>query len=86
MNLVHARLSTRRHRECSFQHWGGAVKLVKALQVRERSDIVVLTIVKTSEARGGVFKREQGSREQFSALGRCCEARSGLFKCRGYPI
>ena len=26
MNLVQAGLSTRRHRESSFQHWGGAVK------------------------------------------------------------
>ena len=30
MNLVQAGLSTRRHRESSFQHWGGAVKLVLA--------------------------------------------------------
>ena len=30
MNLVQARLSTRRHRESSFQHWGGAVMLVLA--------------------------------------------------------
>ena len=30
MNLVQAGLSTRRHRESSFQHYGGAVKLVEA--------------------------------------------------------
>ena len=30
MNLVQAGLSSRRHRESSFQHWGGAVKLVPA--------------------------------------------------------
>ena len=30
MNLLQAGLSTRRHRESSFQHWGGAVKLVPA--------------------------------------------------------
>ena len=28
MNLVQAGLSTRRHRESSFQHWGGAVNFV----------------------------------------------------------
>ena len=28
MNLVPAGLSTRRHRESSFQHWRGAVKHV----------------------------------------------------------
>ena len=30
MNLVQAGLSTRRHRESSFQHWGSAVKLILA--------------------------------------------------------
>ena len=30
MNLVQAGLSTRRHRESSLLHWGGAVKLVPA--------------------------------------------------------
>ena len=30
MNLVQSELSTSRHRESSFQHWGGAVKLVLA--------------------------------------------------------
>ena len=30
MNLLQAGLSTRRHRESSFQYWGGAVKHVLA--------------------------------------------------------
>ena len=30
MHLVQAGLCTRRHRESSFQHWGGAVKFVPA--------------------------------------------------------
>ena len=41
MNLVQAGLSTWRHRESSFQHWGGAVKLVlsclNARKVRDSS-------------------------------------------------
>ena len=30
--------------------------------MRERSEIVVLTIVKTCEARGGMFKSQEGSK------------------------
>ena len=30
MKVVQPGLSTKRHRESSFQHWGGAVKLVPA--------------------------------------------------------
>ena len=44
------------------------------------SEVVVLTIVETCEARGGLFKSQEGSRKEFSPLGRCCEARAGLLK------
>ena len=53
MNLVQAGLSTRRHRESSFQQWGGAVKLVLACL---NAEIVVLFIVETCEARVGQYK------------------------------
>ena len=36
MNLVQAGLSTRRHRESSFQQWGGAMKLVPACLIAEK--------------------------------------------------
>ena len=76
------RLSTRRHRENSFQHWGGAVKLVWPVYVPEMSEIVVLIIVETYEARVGVFKSQKRSRKQFSPLWKYCETRRGLFKCQ----
>ena len=50
--------------------------------MRERSEIVVLTIVETCEARGGLFHGQETSRKQFSLLGRCCEVRTSLFKCQ----
>ena len=55
MNLVQSRLSTRRHRESSFQHWGGAVKLVPASLSAGK---VILTIVATCEARVGQYKHQ----------------------------
>ena len=48
--------------------------------MRERSNIAVLTIVKSCEARGGVFKSQEGSRHHFSPLGRCSESRAGRIK------
>ena len=48
--------------------------------MRERSEIVVLTIVKTSGTREGVFKSQEGSRYQFSPLGRYYESRASRIK------
>ena len=48
--------------------------------MRESSEIVVLTIVDTCEARVGRFIYQERSRKQFSQLWRFCEARAGLFK------
>ena len=62
--------------------------------MRERSEIVVLTIVETCEARvgmfiyqerivevsAGLFNCQETSRMQFSPLGRCCKGRATLFK------
>ena len=48
--------------------------------MRERSEIVVSTIVVTCEARAGLFKSQKGSRKQFSLLWGFCEAPAGLFK------
>ena len=64
--------------------------------MRERSEIVVLTIVETCEARVGIFIYQERtvevnaglfngletSRMQFSPLGRSCEARASLVKCQ----
>ena len=64
--------------------------------MRERSDIVVLTIVETCEARvgtfiyeertvevsAGLFNGQETSRMRFSPLGRCCKVRASLFKCQ----
>ena len=47
-----------------------------------RSEIVVLIIVETCEARVGVFKSQKRLRKQFSPLWRYCEARRSLFKCQ----
>ena len=47
--------------------------------MRERSEIVVLTIVETCEARVGMFIYQERLRKQFSPLWRFCEARAGLF-------
>ena len=45
----------------------------------ESSEIVVLTIVETCEARVVRFIYQERSRKQFSPLWRFCEARAGLF-------
>ena len=47
--------------------------------MRESSEIVVLTIVETCEARVGRFIYQERSTKQFSPLWRFCEARAGLF-------
>ena len=48
--------------------------------MRERSEIVVSTIVETCEARAGLFKSQKGSRKQFSPLWRFYEVRASLLK------
>ena len=50
----------------------------------ESSEIVVLTIVETCEARVVRFIYQERSRKQFSPLWRFCEARAGLFNGQGY--
>ena len=59
MKFVQAWLSARIHRESNFQHGECSVKLLQANLVRERSDIVVLTIVETCESRVGMFIYEE---------------------------
>ena len=63
--------------------------------MRERSEIVVLTIVEICEARVGMFiyqerivevsagrfNGQETSRMQFSPLGRCCKVHATLFMC-----
>ena len=64
--------------------------------MRERSEIVVLTIVETCEAQvgmfiyqertvevsAGLFNGQETSRKQFSPLGMCCKVRASRFKCQ----
>ena len=50
--------------------------------MRERSEIVVLTIVETCEARVDMFIYQERSRKRFSPPWMTCEARGGLYKCQ----
>ena len=37
-----------------------------------------MKLVEACEARGGLFRCQEGWRKQFSSLGRCCESRAWL--------
>ena len=58
-------VSTMRHRESSFHHCGGPIKLVMC---QETSRKQFSPLWRSCEARTGLFKCKDGSREQFAVM------------------